>query len=1196
MNVYLKYTVCGLLAMYPLYGCMQDNLESDTGMEISLSGGVDGLVVSKAPAEGIYPEDDDILGISLYRWDEGDASWPVADALSGQLGGFVSTSSGARRQITFDSSQYYKDRTSRVGFVGIYPQLSSGQDGAGNWVQSSDGSYLNDDNQLAYKVDGRTDVMVSDFKAGSQTSGIEPLPFRHALCMFNFYIYAVDDASKAEWGNLKEVKIVNLPETVRITLPDASSGKAPVFEPGVYPSNPTDDSSVLSLSDFSVDQNGLGTDSGYELQVGLPSDLKGRYVGTVLGGKPNGGILGLMVEAVGASDLNSVSIARDFQPGYTYNVVLRFSTSGIVNADVTVEDWHYGGDYYTNSGSSYYNDLSRYGTANCYVVSSANMKYCFDATVKGNGVSEIENERLGVMIPLLGENPVIDISKVDTVEILRSDAVMKQDGGTMKVITDMDERKSAEIISLDSGVLRDGKVLFTVHGNDKDKTDYSLQYEGNVKIGVKDKDGNILWSWHIWVTDTPINQNYLNGHVAMDRNLGAVISSVDEWYGQSWPDGKVYAEYAWGLYYQFGRKDPMFIPSLYTEEGGYVSSSMAADITEAHKKPMVFFYQEGSDEWLAGADTDHLWGYVSQRDNYVKTMYDPCPPGYRVAGKEIWQTQNDEYRVDAGVDASKGTLLHIGSYEQVFFPVSHSIYKGVAALSDREGSDNAPYTYLLSATPDDGTGNAYHFRYNREDAASDPDFPLIVPDANAGDNYLTGKSVAYPVRCVFESSGAIVTDLSEAQTANSYIIQKTGFYKFKANVRGNGVTDLTVYTSSGVATMPFDDGMTANLAPARVDLLWWQGDLTEGSPYLKYIDKLGNGSGLDSDAVSSECPVHILDGGSVDREGYVTLYARVSDAVGSGNVGLVAYDDYNNILWTWHFWLIPEYGNVQVGDYSLMDRNLGATWAPDRSSDINSSNVRSTYGFYYQWGRKDPFFPPTSDSKTTSPWLYKDPRSGWQIRHRFGASDAAESLSGPVLISESVKSPLSFVAVDQNDWQDSYTSNEGIRNNLWGYTGNAVAQGNAFAKTMYDPCPPGYKVMPHNVVQSAGLCSSEEYDDDNYIDFSGTQGQATTAGVMLSAEDRPEYSKSKNINNIIVGDQGLWLPFSGRLNSIGEYAQMPYDAGYWSTATPFSDRNNPKGAASREIRWAKKGGRYIITQKHTDNWMSDGRPVRCVKE
>ena len=85
MNVYLKYTVCGLLAMYPLYGCMQDNLESDTGMEISLSGGVDGLVVSKAPAEGIYPEDDDILGISLYRWDEGDASWPVADALSGQL-------------------------------------------------------------------------------------------------------------------------------------------------------------------------------------------------------------------------------------------------------------------------------------------------------------------------------------------------------------------------------------------------------------------------------------------------------------------------------------------------------------------------------------------------------------------------------------------------------------------------------------------------------------------------------------------------------------------------------------------------------------------------------------------------------------------------------------------------------------------------------------------------------------------------------------------------------------------------------------------------------------------------------------------------------------------------------------------------------------------------------------------------------
>ena len=1185
MNVYLKYTVCGLLAMYPLYGCMQDNLESDTGMEISLSGGVDGLVVSKAPAEGIYPEDDDILGISLYRWDEGDVSWPVADALSGQLGGFVSTSSGARRQITFDSSQYYKDRTSRVGFVGIYPQLSSGQDGAGNWVQSSDGSYLNG-KTLEYKVDGRTDVMVSDFKAGSQTSGIEPLPFRHALCMFNFYIYAVDDASKAEWGNLKEVKIVNLPETVLITLPDASSSGAPVFEFDGYPSNPTDDSSVLFLSDFSVDQNGLGTDNGYELQVGLPSDLESRYVGTVLGGKPDDGILGLMVEAVGASDLNSVSIARDFQPGYTYNVVLRFSTSGIVNADVTVEDWHYGGDYYTNSGSSYYNDLSRYGTANCYVVSSANMKYCFDATVKGNGVSEIENERLGVMIPLLGENPVIDISKVDTVEILRSDAVMKQDGGTMKVITDMDERKSAEIISLDSGVLRDGKVLFTVHGNDNDKTDYSLQYEGNVKIGVKDKDGNILWSWHIWVTDTPINQNYLNGHVAMDRNLGAVISSVDEWYGQSWPDGKVYAEYAWGLYYQFGRKDPMFIPSLYTEEGGYVSSSMAADITEAHKKPMVFFYQEGSDEWLAGADTDHLWGYVSQRDNYVKTMYDPCPPGYRVAGKEIWQTQNDEYRVDAVVDASKGTLLHIGSYEQVFFPVSHSIYKGVAASSDREGSDNAPpYTYLLSATPDEGTGNAYHFRYNREDAASYPDFPLIVPDANAGDNYLTGKSVAYPVRCVFESSGAIVTDLSEAQTANSYIIQKTGFYKFKANVRGNGVTDLTVYTSSGVATMPFDDGMTANLAPARVDLLWWQGDLTEGSPYLKYIGKLESGSGLNSDAVSSECPVHILDGGSVDREGYVTLYARVSDAVGSGNVGLVAYDDYNNILWTWHFWLIPEYGNVQVGDYSLMDRNLGATWAPDRSSDIKSSNVRSTYGFYYQWGRKDPFFPPTSDSNTTSPWLYKDPRSGWQIRRDLPNTE------GPVFLKDVLAMPLSFVKIEDNDWQKTYTSLGGVRNNLWGYTGNAVDRGNAFAKTMYDPCPPGYKVMPHNVFGTADICAVDKaYPDVGQISnvYFNKGEKIDGVGIYLMPEDITSYQNSA----VKIGASGLWLPFSGKIGSTAGYREVETN-GYMSSATPYNNASNERYV--RAISWDISGYYARIYEKNSD-WMAAGRPVRCVKE
>ena len=610
------------------------------------------------------------------------------------------------------------------------------------------------------------------------------------------------------------------------------------------------------------------------------------------------------------------------------------------------------------------------------------------------------------------------------------------------------------------------------------------------------------------------------------------------------------------------------------------------------------FYYDGTDisgNWISGVDTDHLWGYISQRDNYVKTMYDPCPPGYRVSGMEIWE-QHYTYKSTTG---TYGTVMEIGNSGngKVYYPASHLIYQNEAIKNDNE-SASGNYTYLLSATPVEGTDRAYHFRFNGSDTS-----PFIVPETTSEDKdeYHTGRATAYPVRCVMESSGKIVTDLSEAQTANSYIIRKTGFYKFKANVRGNGVNKLTVYQTDQnqntvIASMYMNDGLEDALSPARVDLLWWQGGVESGSAFRTFAKNAG---GLSDEEIEADCPVRILDGGSVDRDGYTTFYVN-ADKYGSGNVGLAAYDAYDNILWTWHIWIAPDLDNIQVGDYTLMDRNLGSTWAPGGDAGIGSGNVVSTFGFYYQWGRKDPFFPPDSydgNGSTSAPWLYKDPRDGWSVMRAFKGN-----LQGPVSILESVRNPLSFASANQNDWQDSYTDHEGIRNNLWGYTGNAVEQGNAFAKTMYDPCPPGYRVMPHNVVGSALICNSENENESNYLLKNGQGGDTPkNLGIYLNPADETEYG---NGNKIIV-DPGLWLPLSGRLNSENHYSEL-FESGYLSTATPFNDGNDETKKATREIRWIWKENekyelpsyrdKYIITERNTSNWMTDGRPVRCMKE
>ena len=71
--------------------------------------------------------------------------------------------------------------------------------------------------------------------------------------------------------------------------------------------------------------------------------------------------------------------------------------------------------------------------------------------------------------------------------------------------------------------------------------------EGNAVVAVYDAEGQLLWSWHIWVTSALPEDNaqvYAHGAgTVMDRNLGAT-SAVP---------GDVRAL---GLMYQWGRKDP----------------------------------------------------------------------------------------------------------------------------------------------------------------------------------------------------------------------------------------------------------------------------------------------------------------------------------------------------------------------------------------------------------------------------------------------------------------------------------------------------------------------------------------------------------------------------------------------------------------------------------------------------------------
>lgn len=229
-------------------------------------------------------------------------------------------------------------------------------------------------------------------------------------------------------------------------------------------------------------------------------------------------------------------------------------------------------------------DLSYNGAANCYIVSQAGLYKI--KTVKGN-----------------------DITK--TLTDVASPVLLWETFGTDVTPSRMD---------LINGVCyKDGYLIFQTANTFK---------EGNAVIAVQDKDGKILWSWHIWMTDKPQAHVYKNNAgTMMDRNLGATSAMPGD-------------VEALGLLYQWGRKDPFLGSSSISDEVQAMStygwetpvesdsSTGTIDYAIAHPTTFITENSENFDWYYTGsASTDTTRWTTSETS---KSIYDPCPDGWRV--------------------------------------------------------------------------------------------------------------------------------------------------------------------------------------------------------------------------------------------------------------------------------------------------------------------------------------------------------------------------------------------------------------------------------------------------------------------------------------------------------------------------------------------------------------------------------------
>lgn len=268
------------------------------------------------------------------------------------------------------------------------------------------------------------------------------------------------------------------------------------------------------------------------------------------------------------------------------------------------------------------------------------------------------------------------------------------------------------------------------------------------------------------------------------------------------------------------------------------------------------------------------------------------------------------------------------------------------------------------------------------------------------------------------------TPLDTEGTANSYIADRgAGSYSFTATIMGNGVDGI-------IDEGKFEDASGniltkaggANIHPLSAKLLW-----------------------QDTDEL-------------VEQVALVNGRVQVKMGRSRGNAVIAVYDKTNpnaedaKVLWSWHLWctatpkILEFVTSIYTGNnYKVMDRNLGAT--------ATKAYLGTVQGLHYQWGRKDPFSGSlTYDGIRT---ILYDVRSG-QVVYKY--SDER------VTASQAISTPSSLYSPRRGLGGESWCTKTTELKYLWG---NPDGEQDAFPKetlkSLYDPCPYGYKVAPHDV-------------------------------------------------------------------------------------------------------------------------------------
>ncbi|MDR0745073.1 MAG: fibrobacter succinogenes major paralogous domain-containing protein, partial [Mediterranea sp.] len=267
---------------------------------------------------------------------------------------------------------------------------------------------------------------------------------------------------------------------------------------------------------------------------------------------------------------------------------------------------------------------------------------------------------------------------------------------------------------------------------------------------------------------------------------------------------------------------------------------------------------------------------------------------------------------------------------------------------------------------------------------------------------------------------------------------------------------------------------------------------------------------------------------------------QTKSTAGNAVVKIYKKDDSSETpVWSYHIWVTGYTGSETWPNngFTFMDRNLGATEA---------ALSLAGRGLFYQWGRKDPF--PGGKSGTAGyaalDKFFGMPTAGSPSTVNVSSDDNAAA------IVESIQKPTTFFINKNTTYYNWLPAPD---NMLWNTSENK--------KTIYDPCPAGWRVPVH-VNNSVSDANSP---------WAGVSGQSFSFG---------------DTSGVNWGTNALYPAAGYRNYSSGFPSDIGTSGDYWS-ASPSSSSSN--GASNLYFFSG-----YVFVSP--SEYRAYGHSVRCVKE